>query len=147
MDKATLKKVKELLLKQKQNKGMTKQEAIEQMCSMMAHARAMLKNTPESVTWKKDIEAIAIGKTAILKQIGLTPVVKMNEKSIVFIEYEDGHGESKEKTEDIYCCPRCLEKLTNLLIITGKQVPSHKVRYCEKCGQKIDWSREGIFSK
>lgn len=148
MENSILKKAKDMLLKQKtKSTAMTEQEAIEQMDSMMASARDMLKNTLVPDTWKKDIEALKIGKAATMKQIELTPVVKMNAKSLVFIDYEDGHGECKEKTEDIYCCPSCLQKLTKLMVIADTNVPSHRPRYCEKCGQKIDWSREGIGSK
>ena len=151
MDNSILKKAKDMLLKQKtKSTAMTEQEAIEQMNGLMAAARDMLENTLDiwkKDIWEKDIEALAIGKAATMKQIGLTPVVKMNAKSLVFIDYEDGHGECKEKTEDIYCCPSCLQKLTKLMVIAGTNVPSHRPRYCEKCGQKIDWSREGIGSK
>ena len=93
------------------------------------------------------MENSILKKAKDMKQIGLIPPVKMIAKSLVFIDYEDGHGEAKEETENIYCCPRCLKKLTKLMVIAGTNVPSHRPRYCEKCGQKIDWSREGIGSK
>ena len=148
MENSILKKIADMIYKQNAKvKPMSEQEVIEQMDSMIAHARDMLKDTLEPNTWEKDIVALKIGKAATMKQIELIPVVKMNAKSLVFIDYEDGHGECKEKTEDIYCCPSCLEKLTKLMVIAGTNVPSHRPRYCEKCGQKIDWSREGIGSK
>ena len=148
MDNSTLKKIADMIYKQNAKvKPMSEQEVIEQMDSMIAHARDMLKGTLVPETWMKDIAALKIGKAATMKQIGLIPPVKMNAKSLVFIDYEDGHGECKEKTEDIYCCPSCLQKLTKLMVIADTNVPSHRPRYCEKCGQKIDWSREGIGSK
>lgn len=148
MENSILKKAKDMLLKQKTKiTAMSEQEAIEQMDSMMASARDMLKGTLVPETWMKDIEALKIGKAATMKQIGLIPPVKMNAKSVVFTDYEDGHGEAKEETENIYCCPSCLQKLTKLMVIAGTNVPSHRPRYCEKCGQKIDWSREGSGSK
>ena len=148
MENSILKKAKDMLLKQKtKSTAMTEQEAIEQMESMIIHAKDMLKSTLVPDTWIKDIDALVIGRAATMKQIGLIPVVKMNAKSIVFTDYEDGHGEAKEETENIYCCPRCLKKLTKLMVIADTNVPSHRPRYCEKCGQKIDWSREGIGSK
>ena len=120
---------------------MTEEEAIKQMDDMIAHAEDMLNDGANEV-WKKDIEALTIGKIATEKQLALIPVLKLRVKSVEFVEYEDGSREAEEKTEDNYCCPRCLKKLTKALNITNKPyIPSKRVRYCNNCGQKIDWTK------
>lgn len=124
-----------------QKERMTKQEAVKQMDDMIAHAEDMLRTDGASHVWRKDIEALIIGKVATIKEIERTPIEEIGLKNLVFIEYEDGHGESKEIIEDVYCCPKCKKKLTKLLKIADRYVPSNRVRYCNTCGQKIDWSK------
>lgn len=68
------------------------------------------------------------------------PVVKLGVRSIDFIEYEDGHREAKPKIENQYTCPGCGGYISRLLIISDKYVASKKKRYCDRCGQKLDWS-------
>lgn len=118
---------------------MTEQEAIKQMDDMIAHAEDMFKDGANEV-WKKDIEALTIGKNATEKQLAQKPVLKLREKSVEFVEYIDGSRGSEEKIENNYCCPQCLKKLTKALTITNKHIPSKRVRYCNHCGQKILWS-------
>lgn len=77
---------------------------------------------------------------ALEKQNAMKPIIKLGVQSIDFVEYEDGHGEAKPKTEHQYRCPACSGYISRLLIIAGKNVACKKKRYCDRCGQKIDWN-------
>lgn len=87
----------------------------------------------------KAIGTVEECKKAADKQKAVNPVVKLGVQSIDFIEYEDGHREAKPKIENQYTCPRCGGYISRLLIISDKYVACKKKRYCDRCGQKLDW--------
>ncbi len=66
----------------------------------------------------------------------------MNEISGMFVNYADGHGEYKVQTNNWWRCPFC-NSVVGQRIVAGKHVyGQRKKKYCEDCGQAIDWSEE-----
>lgn len=69
----------------------------------------------------------------------LKPVLCMNEKSGMFVDYADGHGEYKTQTNNWWKCPHCNSIVGERIVVHDRIHDQRKKAYCEKCGQKIGW--------
>lgn len=66
----------------------------------------------------------------------------MNEQSGMFVDYADGHGGHKMQTNNWWRCP-CCNSVVGQRVVVGKHVhDQQRKKYCEDCGQAIDWSEE-----
>ena len=69
------------------------------------------------------------------------PILHMNVKSPVFADYADGHGECKILKNNYWNCPACGAVVgERRIMVEGKAYDIHKKRFCEKCGQRLDWN-------
>lgn len=44
---------------------------------------------------------------ALKKSVAMPPVLCMNERSVIFVDYADGHGEAKPQVNNWFRCPCC----------------------------------------
>lgn len=44
---------------------------------------------------------------ALKKSVAILPVLCMNERSVIFADYTDGHGEAKTQVNNWFRCPCC----------------------------------------
>ena len=42
---------------------------------------------------------------ALKKSVAMPPVLCMNERSVIFVDYADGHGEAKTQVNNWFRCP------------------------------------------
>jgi len=84
------------------------------------------------------LDPVQVGKLVELRTAKV-PVLHMNERSIVFVDYEDGHGEAQEQRNNWWRCPNCSAIVGERVILRGRNHDQRKRRSCEKCGQKIRW--------
>lgn len=93
------------------------------------------------VGFSKETETeINLGITALRRQIPMKPILK-NSKSVVFVDYADGHGECKATKWQDWVCPVCGWFVGQRY--NGFQNRPHdqrKSNFCNECGQRIDWS-------
>ena len=73
------------------------------------------------------------------KQSGNNPILSMYEKGCMAIDYADGHGEMKRTENNFWRCPKCKSVVGERIIVHGRIHDQRKKKYCENCGQKIDW--------
>lgn len=79
-------------------------------------------------------------RDAVKRQHVMKPILHMNEMSGMFVDYADGRGEYKTQTNNWWRCPCCNSIVGERVIIRGKSHDQRKKRFCNKCGQHIDWS-------
>ena len=84
-----------------------------------------------------DLEEV---REAVKRQHVMKPILHMNEMSGMFVDYADGRGEYKTQTNNWWRCPCCNSIVGERVIIRGKSHDQRKKRFCNKCGQHIDWS-------
>lgn len=73
------------------------------------------------------------------KQSGKKPILSMHEIGCMAIDYADGHGEIKRTESNFWRCPKCKSVVGERIIVFGRTHDQRKKKYCENCGQKIDW--------
>lgn len=84
------------------------------------------------------LDPVQVGKLVELRT-AKAPVLHMNERSRVFVDYEDGHGEAQEQRNNWWRCPNCSAIVGERVILRGRNHDQRKRRSCERCGQKIRW--------
>lgn len=77
---------------------------------------------------------------ALKKSVAIPPVLHMNERSVIFVDYADGHGEAKTQVNNWFRCPCCSSIVGERRIVHERIVDQSKKPYCEKCGQKMKWN-------
>lgn len=77
---------------------------------------------------------------ALKKSVAMPPVLHMNERSVIFVDYADGHGEAKTQVHNWFRCPCCSSIVGERRIVHERIVDQSKKPYCEKCGQKMKWT-------
>lgn len=76
------------------------------------------------------------------KQSGKKPILKGSVKRIVAIDYKNGKGKMKPTDVELWRCPCCDAVVGERILVFAKPIDQSKKKYCENCGQRIDW--EGI---
>lgn len=76
------------------------------------------------------------------RQRARKPILCMNEKSGMFVDYADGHGEYKTQMNNWWRCPCCNEVVGQRVIAHKHIHDQRKKNFCEKCGQAISWERD-----
>lgn len=77
---------------------------------------------------------------ALKKSVAMPPVLCMNERSVIFVDYADGHGEAKTQVNNWFHCPCCSSIVGERRIVCERIIDQRKKPYCEKCGQKMKWT-------
>lgn len=67
------------------------------------------------------------------------PILCMNEKSGIFVDYADGHGEYKTQMNNWWRCPFCNSVVGERVIVHSHIHDQKKKKFCEECGTAIDW--------
>lgn len=116
---------------------MTEKEAISQLYGLKNNLFSM-NYAPTDKEIKES--AIETAISALEKQIPKKPILYMNEKSGMFVDYADGHGEYKTQTNNWWRCPTCGEVVGQRVVVYKRIHDQRKKNFCEKCGQAIDWS-------
>ncbi|MBU5481867.1 hypothetical protein [Blautia sp. MSJ-19] len=89
---------------------------------------------------EKERETFEQAKLALESRSPKKPILRMNEKSPVFIEYADGHGECEIQTNNWWRCPECGTVVGERKILSGRKPRDFRKKvFCEKCGQKLKW--------
>ena len=100
------------------------------------HIREYIKFEDECVemgfTFKSLLEARE-------KQSGKKPILSMHEIGCMAIDYADGHGEMKRTENNFWRCHKCKSVVGERIIVHGRIHDQRKKKYCENCGQRIDW--------
>lgn len=78
-------------------------------------------------------------REAVERQREKKPNLCMNEKSGMFVDYADGRGEYKAQMNNWWRCPCCNEVVGQRVIVHKHIHDQRKKKYCENCGQAIDW--------
>lgn len=81
-------------------------------------------------------------RKAMEKQKAKKPILCMNERSGMFVDYADGHGEHKTQMNNWWRCPCCNSVVGQRVIVHKHIDDQRKKKFCEKCGQSISWERD-----
>lgn len=73
------------------------------------------------------------------KQSRKKPILSMYEVGYMAIDYTDGHGEIKQTENNFWRCPKCKAVVGERIIVHNRIHDQRKKKYCENCGQRIDW--------
>lgn len=73
------------------------------------------------------------------RQMAKKPILCMNERSGMFVDYADGHGEYKTQMNNWWRCPCCNEVVGQRVIVHKHIHDQRKKKFCENCGQAIKW--------
>lgn len=87
------------------------------------------------------IEAIEMAKTALEKQIPKKPILK-HDVSVMHINRGNQPHEWKRLENDNWHCPKCDSFVGERVYVHSKVHDQRKKKYCDNCGQKLDWSDE-----
>lgn len=85
-------------------------------------------------------EVYEVAVKSLEKQIPKKPILCMNETTGMFVDYADGQGEYKTQMNNWWKCPCCKSIVGERILIHKKRVnDQRKKKFCENCGQKIEW--------
>ena len=94
----------------------------------------------EEVQQYRTIGTVEECREARERQMPKKPILCTNERGGMFVDYADGHGEYKTQMNNWWRCPCCNEVVGQRVIVHKHIHDQRKKKYCEKCGQAIDWS-------
>lgn len=63
---------------------------------------------------------------ALKKSVAMPPVLCMNERSVLFVDYADGHGEAKTQVNNWFRCPCCSSIVGERRIVAKRVVDQRK---------------------
>ena len=110
---------------------MTESEAIKELQDNM--------DLPFGVTVSDEASRIAIN--ALEKQIAKKPILK-HDVSVMHINRGNQPHEWKRLESDNWHCPECDSFVGERVYVHSKVHDQRKKKYCDNCGQAIDWSDE-----
>lgn len=96
-------------------------------------------NNQETQEYKRFVALKEVWNAAKRQHV-MKPILHMNEMSGMFVDYADGRGEYKTQINNWWRCPCCNSIVGERVITSGKSHDQRKKRFCNKCGQAIDWS-------
>lgn len=94
----------------------------------------------EEIQRYRSIGTVEECREAVERQRAKKPILCMNEVSGMFVDYADGHGEYKTQMNNWWRCPCCNEVVGQGVIVHKHIHDQRKKKYCDNCGQAIDWS-------
>ena len=90
---------------------------------------------------QKRAEAIDVAINALEKQIPKKPILK-HDVSVMHINRGNQPHEWKRLESDNWHCPKCNSFVGERVYVHSKVHDQRKKKYCDDCGQKLDWSDE-----
>ena len=84
-------------------------------------------------------EALGLAIQALEKQIPKKPILK-HDVSVMHINRGEQPHEWKRIESDNWHCPECDSFVGERVYVHSKVHDQRKKKYCEDCGQKLDWS-------
>ena len=75
---------------------------------------------------------------ALKKSVAMPPVLCMNERSVIFVDYADGHGEAKPQVNNWFRCPCCSSIVGERRIVHERIIRSEERRVGKECRSR--WS-------
>ena len=90
---------------------------------------------------QKRAEAIDVAINALEKQIPKKPILK-HDVSVMHINRGNQPHEWKRLENDNWHCPKCDSFVGERVYVHSKVHDQRKKKYCDNCGQKLDWSDE-----
>lgn len=87
------------------------------------------------------IEAMQIAISALEKQIPKKPILK-HDVSVMHINRGNQPHEWKRLESDNWHCPKCDSFVGERVYVRDRHHDQRKKKYCDNCGNKIDWSDE-----
>ena len=84
-------------------------------------------------------QALEIGVKALEKQIPKKPILK-HDVSVMHINRGNQPHEWKRLESDNWHCPECDSFVGERVYVLSKIHDQRKKKYCDNCGQKLDWS-------
>ena len=86
-------------------------------------------------------EALEIGIQALEKQIPKKPILK-HDVSVMHINRGNQPHEWKRLESDNWHCPECDSFVGERVYVHSKVHDQRKKKYCDNCGQKLDWESD-----
>ena len=86
-------------------------------------------------------EALTIAIQALEKQIPKKPILK-HDVSVMHINRGNQPHEWKRLESDNWHCPECDNFVGERVYVLDRHHDQRKKKYCDNCGQKLDWSDE-----
>lgn len=87
---------------------------------------------------QKRAEAIDVAINALEKQIPKKPILK-HDVSVMHINRGNQPHEWKRLESDNWHCPECDSFVGERVYVLSKVHDQRKKKYCDNCGQKLDW--------
>ena len=119
---------------------MTSSEAIEKLKNMRLFMQIEDKNNGCKFT-EDDYKANEMAINALEKQIAKKPILK-HDVSVMHINRGNQPHEWKRLESDNWHCPKCDSFVGERVYVHSKVHDQRKKKYCDNCGQKLDWSDE-----
>ena len=116
---------------------MTESEAIKEIETSIELAKMCTQNFERT----KEIEAYAMAIQALEKHIPKKPILK-HDVSVMHINRGNQPHEWKRLESDNWHCPKCDSFVGERVYVHSKVHDQRKKKYCDDCGQKLDWSDE-----
>ena len=119
---------------------MTESEAIK-ICNTIVFATFLSnpKGVPINTTKEELTEAMGMSIQALEKQIPKKPILK-HDVSVMHINRGNQPHEWKRLESDNWHCPKCDSFVGERVYVHSKVHDQRKKKYCDDCGQKLDWS-------
>ena len=86
-------------------------------------------------------EASRMAINELEKQIPKKPILK-HDVSVMHINRGDQPHEWKSLESDNWHCPECDSFVGERVFVHGRHHDQRKKKYCDNCGQRLDWSDE-----
>ena len=119
---------------------MTESEAIEKLKNMRLYMQIEDENNDCKFT-EDDYKANEMAIQALEKQIPKKPILK-HDVSVMHINTGNQPHEWKRLESDNWHCPECDSFVGERVYVHGRHHNQRKKKYCDNCGQKLDWSDE-----
>lgn len=118
----------------------TNSDADDKECKKNIQIFTKINGVLQEIQQYRAIGTVEECREARERQIVKKPILCMNERSGMFVDYADGHGEYKTQMNNWWRCPWCNEVVGQRVIVQKQIHDQRKKKFCENCGQAIDWS-------
>ena len=92
---------------------------------------------------KRVVEARDMAIQALEKQIPKKPILK-HDVSVMHINRGNQPHEWKRLESDNWHCHECDSFVGERVYVHGRHHDQIKKKYCDNCGQKLDWESDGV---
>ena len=116
---------------------MVESEAIKKLRQHFEYLKHAWKPHPDYET----MNAIGYAIQALEKQIPKKPILK-HDVSVMHINRGNQPHEWKRLENDNWHCPKCDSFVGERVYVHSKVHDQRNKKYCDNCGQKLDWSDE-----